>query len=309
MASFPRVVRSTSDKAFGTRHGCCPAPRLRNAWPLGVDRLLQIWQADANQRLMELFKFHFQDVGNTLEQKFLGTIAFGTVEPENLEAMLSTRFGDFGYRLRRSIFYPLLGDGIFTQDGAAWKHSRELLRPQFSRQQYQDLGMFSEHVDNLIACIPKNRGPVDLQPLFFRFTLDTTSAFLFGESTYSLKSNSSVKGTKFAHDFEVAQNYVINRFRLLDFYWLIGGSKFRNACKSVHDFVDEIIKKRYEAPASGPIEDGRYVFFDAVAEDCKTREALREKLREEIHSVTGNKANFTRQDLRKMTFLANVLKE
>lgn len=42
---------------------------------------------------MDLFMFHFQDVGNTLEQKFLGTIAFGTVEPKNLEAMLSAQFG------------------------------------------------------------------------------------------------------------------------------------------------------------------------------------------------------------------------
>ena len=138
--------------------------------------------------------------------------------------------------------------------------------------------MFREHVDHLIACIPKNGRPVDLQPLFFRFTLDTTSAFLFGESTYSLKSKSSREGTKFAHDFDIAQDYVIKRFRLLDFYWLIGGSKFRNACKSVHDFVDEIIKRRDETAASGQMEDGRYVFFDAVADDCKTREALRGQL-------------------------------
>lgn len=184
----------------------------------------------------------------------------------------------YGYGLRRQIFYPLLGDGIFTQDGAAWKHSRELLRPQFSRQQYQDLDMFREHVDNLIACIPKNRGPVDLQPLFFRFTLDTTSAFLFGESTYSLKSKSSIAGTQFANDFDIAQDYVVKRFRLLDLYWLIGGSRFRRACKSVHDFVDEIIKRRHDNLDSGQIEDGRYVFFDAVAEDCKTRDALRGQL-------------------------------
>lgn len=241
--------------------------------------------------------FHFQDVGNTLEQKFLGTIAFGTVEPKNLEAMLSTQFGgswlpdctlsntrmmtldvEYGYGLRRQIFYPLLGDGIFTQDGAAWKHSRELLRPQFSRQQYQDLDMFREHIDNLIACIPKNRKPVDLQSLFFRFTLDTTSAFLFGESTYSLRSKSSIEGTKFANDFDTAQDYVVKRFRLLDLYWLIGGSRFRSACKSVHNFVDEIIKRRHENLDSGQIEDGRYVFFDAVADDCKTRDALRGQL-------------------------------
>jgi hypothetical protein len=41
---------------------------------------------------MDLFLFHFTDVGNTLEQKFLGTRAFGTIDPQNLEAMLSTNF-------------------------------------------------------------------------------------------------------------------------------------------------------------------------------------------------------------------------
>lgn len=64
-----------ADQKFGQTKGCRPAPRLRNWWPLGIDRLLQIFEADKNNRLMELFLFHFQDVGNTLEQKFLGTPA------------------------------------------------------------------------------------------------------------------------------------------------------------------------------------------------------------------------------------------
>lgn len=64
-----------ADQKFGQSQGCQPAPRLRNWWPLGIDRLLQIFEADKNSRLMELFLFHFQDVGNTLEQKFLGTLA------------------------------------------------------------------------------------------------------------------------------------------------------------------------------------------------------------------------------------------
>ena len=38
--------------------------------------------------MMDLFTFHFRDVGTTLKQKFLGTIAFGTIEPRNLEAMM-----------------------------------------------------------------------------------------------------------------------------------------------------------------------------------------------------------------------------
>jgi len=41
---------------------------------------------------MELFLFHFRQTGYTLEQVFLGTPAFGTVDPANLEAILSTNF-------------------------------------------------------------------------------------------------------------------------------------------------------------------------------------------------------------------------
>lgn len=41
---------------------------------------------------MELFLFHSQQTGYTLEQAFLGTTAYGTAEPANLEAILSTNF-------------------------------------------------------------------------------------------------------------------------------------------------------------------------------------------------------------------------
>lgn len=41
---------------------------------------------------MELFLFHFRQTGHTLEQVFLGSPAFGTVEPANMEAILSSHF-------------------------------------------------------------------------------------------------------------------------------------------------------------------------------------------------------------------------
>jgi hypothetical protein len=41
---------------------------------------------------MELFLWHFRRWGNTLDQVFLGTQAFGTIDPLNLQAVLSTKF-------------------------------------------------------------------------------------------------------------------------------------------------------------------------------------------------------------------------
>lgn len=44
---------------------------------------------------------------------------------------------DFHLGPRSLAMKSMIGDGIFTQDGAAWKkHPRELLRHQFVRMQY-----------------------------------------------------------------------------------------------------------------------------------------------------------------------------
>lgn len=55
---------------------------------------------------MELFLFHFRQTGNTLEQVFLGTQAFGTVDPANLEAILSTNFKGLYKVSKLPLTYP-----------------------------------------------------------------------------------------------------------------------------------------------------------------------------------------------------------
>lgn len=79
-------------KALALQYGCLSPPRLENQRPFGIDRLEQIFRANNESRLMELFLFHFRQTGHTLEQAFLGTTAFATVDPANLEAILSGSF-------------------------------------------------------------------------------------------------------------------------------------------------------------------------------------------------------------------------
>ncbi|EXJ79312.1 hypothetical protein A1O3_08814 [Capronia epimyces CBS 606.96] len=292
---------------------------------------------------MELFLFHFRQTGSTLEQVFLGTKAFGTIEPANLEAMLATNFRDYSMGLRRDITFPMFGDGIFTQEGAAWKHSRELLRPQFAHKQYDDLAVIRDAVDDLLDAIPRSEGVVDLQPLFFRLTLDTTTAFLFGESVRSLRAPDTAGEQTFADAFNIAQEYVAKRFRLLDLYWLIGGRKFREACDNVHRFADQIIEKnlKIKQDSADQAEKEKYTFLSAVSMEIPDRDALRSqiinilvagrdttacllswtfftlvryprvlaKLREEIAQTCQGRPDLDRNDLRNMSFLNNVVKE
>ncbi len=180
---------------------------------------------------------------------------------------------------RRAITFPMFGDGIFTQEGAAWKHSRETLRPQFLHKQYEDLEIFKQAVDDLLDAISdtatKHGGIVDLQPLFFRLTLDTTTSFLFGESTRSLKQPDAAGEQTFADAFNLAQEYVAKRFRLLDLYWLIGGRKFQQACKRVHDFADQIIQRNLSRDRIVDQKRNSYIFLDSLAESTPDRVALR----------------------------------
>lgn len=75
-------------------------------------------------------------------------------------------------------------------DGPRWEHARALMRPQFARERVSELDLEESHLQNLLNAI----GPpaddrwtrhLDLQPLFFRLTLDSATEFLFGESVNS----------------------------------------------------------------------------------------------------------------------------
>lgn len=168
----------------------------------------------------------------------------------------------------------MFGDGIFTQDGDAWKHSRDLIKPQLAFRTYEDLDVFRQPVDDLLQTLSEMGEVVDLQPLFFRFTLDVTTAFLFGESVDSLRSPASACEDTFANAFDTAQKYVVKRFRLLDLYWLIGGKEFRQACERVHSFADKIIDRNINQKFSSG-GDTRSNFLKSVAQDCPDRVALR----------------------------------
>lgn len=142
-------------------------------------------------------------------------------------------------------------------------------------RQYEDLDLFIEPMDDLLDALPQAGGIVNLQPLFFRFTLDVTTAFLFGESIYSLKSADSTQEQTFAGAFDLAQKYVAKRFHLLDLYWLIGGREFREACRKVHAFDDRIIDQNLSASSAEGQDDARYVFLRTVAKACPDRTVLR----------------------------------
>ncbi|KAL8952825.1 MAG: hypothetical protein Q9222_001260 [Ikaeria aurantiellina] len=232
--TIQRVKRNRADLGFQRAHGCGIPRPLQYKWPFALDLVIEAFRVIAEKKALQWFVEIFERTGPTFEQNVLGVKGIDTVEPDNLESILSSQFTKYGLGARGPTFAPLLGDGIFTQEGAPWKHSRDMLRPLFSLNRANIFKQVEEHTEYLVKCIPTGQF-VDLQTLFFRFTFDTTTFLLFGKSMVSLQTTfkrdeSSTGEGRFSEAFRISQDFLFRRGRLGDLYWLIGGKEFRRQC-------------------------------------------------------------------------------
>ncbi len=211
-----------------------------------------------------------------------------TVDPENIKAVLATQFNDFSLGTRHNQFAPLLGDGIFTLDGAGWKHSRSMLRPQFAREQVAHVKALEPHMQVLFKHIRKSGGRTfDLQELFFRFTVDSATEFLFGESVESLRDESigmaleavDFDGKKeFAEAFNFSQNYLASRAVMQQMYWLLNSSEFKSCNSKVHKFAEYYVNKALELSHEELEKQQGYVFLYELAKQTRDTKVLRDQL-------------------------------
>ncbi|KAL1598155.1 hypothetical protein SLS59_007165 [Nothophoma quercina] len=208
--------------------------------------------------------------------------------------MLATQFKDFELgQVRRGSFAPLLGHGIFSADGKQWERARAILRPQFSRDQVSDLELEERHVQNMLRALPSQASAqsdvVDLQPLFFRLTMDSASEFLFGQSTNTqlsaLSEEDSVKNaedTEFVETFEACQHRIMMAMLLNEFYALIQTKSFMNKCRLCHRYIDKFVHKalrrheKIDQPHTS--EKQRYIFADSLAKETTDSIEIRDQL-------------------------------
>ena len=61
-------------------------------WPLGLDVLYAQYTAIVEKRLLAYQQRYIDDLGPNLEIQILGSVGYTTLDPQNVEAILSTRF-------------------------------------------------------------------------------------------------------------------------------------------------------------------------------------------------------------------------
>lgn len=279
------LTLSARRKSIIKENGCKPIrrfPEVENPFFEGRF-LVNTMKAYRKHRLLDLIQDHYNRLGYTIRTKVMFTYVYHTAEPENIKTILATNFNDWNLPdIRKRKLIPLLGQGIFTSDGAAWQHSRGLLRPNFASVQVRNLDIFESHIQHLLKAIPRDSSTIDLQDLFFRYTIDSATEFLFGESVNYLAPGASVElGASFAEAFARAQVRVAEASRTLGLSDLLGGrAQFRKDTKFVHDFVDRYIERRLKFHNSKFSEDegDRYVFLNELVKETQDPLQIRAEL-------------------------------
>ncbi|TLD27052.1 hypothetical protein PspLS_04316 [Pyricularia sp. CBS 133598] len=289
-------------------HGCMPVPKIPDWDPiLGLGFTYSLVTNDVNkQRLINNTVERLQTYGYTHVSNVMGHRLFFTCEPDNLKAIMHGQFDQFDNKLRSVPAGHFMGQGIFLADGEKWQRSRALVRPNFARDQVADLGSLERHFQILLSILPKDGSAVDLVPLFFAFTMDSITDFLFGESVKALQAHAtpgrvgpggvdasaspwSQKGIEqFAEAWEYAQNDMLFRFILGPARHIYQDKKANRCVKMIHNhvdrYVDRAVRFRNEELAQGGGDqktsksEERYVFLHALARQTQDRKVLRDEL-------------------------------
>lgn len=156
-----------------------------------------------------------------------------------------------GISNRIESFKPFLGPGIFTLRGEPWRHSRSLLRPIFAREQISDIELEERHVDALSAGLKTGidgcTDVVDLQPMFFKMTLELMTEVLYGQAPLQPGEKTDAPDrTEFEYYFDKGKGFVNTRLALVKWYWLFHPPSFSRSCQKVHQYADYFVKAKLD---------------------------------------------------------------
>lgn len=86
------LTTSQAESRFAVEKRCLPPKTWNSKWPLGLDMLLKALKYARTMQILQFFLEVVDDNGTTFVQELLGATGIDTVDPENIEAVLSTNF-------------------------------------------------------------------------------------------------------------------------------------------------------------------------------------------------------------------------
>lgn len=326
--------------------GCGTVPVYPHKDPvLGLDLLLQARPRLKSHTVIQWISERLAKYGTHYHVTLGGEWVLLTDEPENIKAILGTKFDRFpigGPRLLASL--PILGpNSVFSTNGERWQHNRAVLRPAFVRDQVADLACFDKHTSNMIRKIPRDGSTIDMQKLLQDMTMDSSTDFLLGYSTNMLTDHPAPGADVFIKAFSLASDESAKMGRMMPILLRLPHPTLDSHVKIVREFIRSYLKRaeadREERAARGEPRKRSYVFLDELLDQGHTEEYLTdqllsvmiagrdttamaitstlwflarspqavEKLRDEVAGVGAQDPTW--EQLKNMKYLNNVIKE
>lgn len=267
------VLDSLRIRRYGAR-----APQISGWLPLNTDIVLDSMKNSREHTDLKFWTWlfsHSKSNSPTVECPLGGQRFIFTAQPENIKAILATQFGDYG---KGEPFHEdwkeFLGESIFTTDGDLWHGSRQLIRPQFVKSRVSDLELFETHVQKLIGLLGGKGQEVDVDALFYRYTLDIAMDFLLGHSVDSLGNPHN----EFAEAFGEVQRVQSHIARVGPFNRFISRKSFRKGLRVMEDFVQPIITQCLLLNPGTLKDVESQSFLHALANATRDRKVIRDQI-------------------------------
>ncbi|KAG5974825.1 hypothetical protein E4U55_008038 [Claviceps digitariae] len=202
-----------------------------------------------------------------------------TREPDQIKAILATKFSSFGHGPQwHRLWYPFLGNGIFTTDGPEWHRSRGMIRPMFVKERLRNLANFDTCTANLMAKLPPSGTTVEVKTLFYRWSLDIITDFLWGECVGSLDDPDH----EVAEAMATAQRIQMYIFVLNPIAPLIPKGTYLRSIKKIEHFIQPLIQRAIALPTRELEEmsknDTQYSFLHSIARMSKDPKVIRDEI-------------------------------
>lgn len=169
---------------------------------------------------------------------------------------------------------PLLGDGIFTQDGEKWSKSRKLLAPLVQRPVLPDLQLIERHFQRLWSKIQKkgDNQVIDMKEYMYDLSLELTTEFLLGDTEGAGNVDVLVR------ELNTAFSWIAKRERLKIFYWLVDGFQFRRSCSIARQIVADLVAKSTRQAQTEERVDDSYVAFAPLLKEASKQGSIRDQV-------------------------------
>lgn len=267
-------------RALIAQHACRPPATPAHRDPLGLREIRESTEAYHSKTLLQRTCNQYARYGKTYTSRFMTQKVVHTIEPENIKAVLSTKFYDYGVGWRRKhAFRPLLGGSLFQTDGHAWSNSRAVIQPAFSRARINDVAAWEGIVDRFLERVVEassGERTVDLAPHFFQLATDLASSFIRGKVTD--KSHEAER--KEEEDFLTALKYAgggcEKRWQLGMFTFLFPMKDYYRQIATIHKYMQKQVDEVLAVQDSADLGKRRD-FLASLTERTKDRKVLRDE--------------------------------